>query len=61
MDIKCCDGGVVLSVKVVPGSSKTAVVGELNGMLKVKLSAPPERGKANRVFGKTIGREEKYY
>lgn len=50
MDIKCCDGGVVLSVKVVPGSSKTAVVGELNGMLKVKLSAPPERGKANQCL-----------
>jgi len=50
VDIKCCDGGVVLSVKVVPGSSKTAVVGELNGMLKVKLSAPPERGKANQCL-----------
>jgi len=40
--------GVVLSVKVVPGSSKTAISGVLGRKLKVKVSAAPERGKANR-------------
>jgi uncharacterized protein (TIGR00251 family) len=38
---------VVFSVKVVPRSSKTAVAGVLGGMLKVKLAAAPEKGKAN--------------
>ena len=38
---------VVFSVKVVPRSSKTAVSGLLGGMLKVKLAAAPEKGKAN--------------
>ncbi len=38
---------VVFSVKVVPRSSKTAVAGVLGGMLKIKLAAAPEKGKAN--------------
>ena len=38
---------VVFSVKVVPRSSRTAIADILNGMLKVKLAAAPEKGKAN--------------
>ena len=38
---------VIFSVKVVPRSSKTAVAGVLGGMLKIKLAAAPEKGKAN--------------
>ena len=38
---------VIFSVKVVPRSSKTAVAGLLGGMLKIKLAAAPEKGKAN--------------
>jgi len=38
---------VVFSVKVVPRSSKTSVSGLLGGMLKIKLAAAPEKGKAN--------------
>ena len=38
---------VIFSVKVVPRSSKTAVTGILGGMLKIKLAAAPEKGKAN--------------
>ena len=38
---------VIFSVKVVPRSSKTAVAGILGGMLKIKLAAAPEKGKAN--------------
>jgi len=41
---------VVFSVKVVPRSSRTAIAGILNGMLKVKLSAAPEKGKANQAL-----------
>jgi len=37
----------VFSVKVVPRSSKTAIAGVLGGMLKIKLAAAPEKGKAN--------------
>jgi len=45
------NGGAVLFVaKIVPGSSRTAVVGLLDGMLKVKVAAPPEKGKANQCL-----------
>ena len=50
LDITECDGGVVLAVKVVPGASKTEIVGQLNGMLKIKVSAAPQKGKANQCL-----------
>lgn len=36
-----------LSIKVVPGSSQSGIVGWLGDTLKVRVSAPAERGKAN--------------
>jgi uncharacterized protein (TIGR00251 family) len=39
---------VVFTVKVVPGSSRMEIAGLLNGMIKIKLSAAPEKGKANK-------------
>jgi len=44
------NGGVVFSVKVVAGSSRTAIAGVLDGMLKVKIAAPAEKGKANAAL-----------
>jgi uncharacterized protein (TIGR00251 family) len=39
---------VTLKVKVVPASSRSAMAGEMaDGTLKVKLAAPPEKGRAN--------------
>jgi len=40
--------GVEIRVKVVPGSSRTKIVGTLDDMIKIKISAPPEKGKANQ-------------
>jgi uncharacterized protein (TIGR00251 family) len=47
LKIQQAGNSVVFSVKVVPRSSKTAIAGLLGGMLKVKLAAAPEKGKAN--------------
>jgi uncharacterized protein (TIGR00251 family) len=42
------EGCITLSLKVVPKASKDEVVGLLDdGSLKVKVTAPPEQGKAN--------------
>lgn len=40
--------GVILSLKVQPRSSKNQVVGHHDGVLKVKLTAPPVAGAANK-------------
>ena len=38
---------VKLPVKVVPGSSRSGIAGWLGDTLRVRVTAPPERGKAN--------------
>ncbi len=44
------DGGIVFTVKVVPGSSRTVLCGLLDEMIKVKVSAAAEKGKANKCL-----------
>ncbi len=48
--ITCGPSTVIFSVKVIPAGSKTAFAGIQNGMLKIKLSAAPEKGKANKAL-----------
>ncbi len=47
LKIQEADGGVVFSVKVIPASSRTAISGLLDGTLKIKVKAPPQKGRAN--------------
>jgi uncharacterized protein (TIGR00251 family) len=48
-----------LKVKVVPGSSRDRIVGWLGDALKIKVTAPPEKGKANepviKLLADTLG------
>jgi uncharacterized protein (TIGR00251 family) len=39
--------GCILSVRAQPGARRDAIVGEHGGMLKVAVSAPPDKGRAN--------------
>ena len=43
-------GGVALEVLVQPRASRTRVVGEHDGRLKVQLAAPPVDGEANAAL-----------
>jgi len=40
---------VKLQVKVVPSSSRDSIAGWLDDTLKIKVKAPPEKGKANKA------------
>lgn len=51
------DGGVVFTAKVVPGASQTCIAGVLDGMLKVRVSAAPEKGKANKCLLEFLGKQ----
>jgi uncharacterized protein (TIGR00251 family) len=55
MTIQDLDDGAVFAAKIVPGSSGTTrICGVLDGMLKIKVSAPPEKGKANQCLLKLL-------
>jgi uncharacterized protein (TIGR00251 family) len=45
---------VQLQVKAVPASSRNGIAGWLGDVLKVRVTAPPERGKANAAVEATI-------
>jgi len=53
------DGGVTIRVKAVPGAKREQIAGVLGDRLKIKVSAPPEGGKANAaicaLIAKTLG------
>ena len=51
LTIQKVDNGVVFKTKIVPGSSPpTKICGLLDDMLKIKVTAAPEKGKANRCL-----------
>ena len=43
-----------LHIKVIPSSSKDCIAGWLDNTLKVKVKAPPEKGKANKAVIKVL-------
>jgi len=47
---------VLIAVKVVPNASRDKIVGELDGALKVSVTAAPERGAANKAVCKLLAR-----
>ncbi len=50
--------GTVFTAKIVPGSSgQTRICGLLDEMLKVKVSAAPEKGKANQCLIKFLAKQ----
>jgi uncharacterized protein (TIGR00251 family) len=50
------DGGVTFAVRVQPRASKSGVAGELNGVLKIRLAAPPVEGQANEELTRLLAK-----
>ena len=57
MKISEQDGAVTFDVRVVPRSSKSEIVGEIDGVIKIKLKAPPVDGAANEELVRLISKE----
>ena len=51
------DEALFFSVRVVPRASKSEIVGEIDGALKVRLCSPPVDGAANAELIKMLARE----
>ncbi len=54
LSIKQTAEGVTFTVRVLPRSSRNEFAGEQEGALKVKLTAPPVEGAANKMLVKFI-------
>jgi len=63
IDFRSTNDGVIVPVKVVPGSSRDKVVGVLGDALKITTSAAPEKGRANtaiiKILAKALGVDRK--
>jgi uncharacterized protein len=46
--------GAILPVLAAPGAKRSAIVGERAGALRVAVTSPPEKGKANEAIGAVL-------
>jgi uncharacterized protein len=51
------DRGVIFRVRVVPRASRSEIVGEHDGALRVRIAAPPVEGAANEELIRLLARE----
>lgn len=42
--------GTIIPVRAQPGARQTTIVGEHDGVLKIAVAAPPDKGKANEAI-----------
>ncbi|MGB9177658.1 MAG: DUF167 domain-containing protein [Pyrinomonadaceae bacterium] len=50
------EGALLFNVRVVPGASRSEVVGEHDGAVRVRVAAPPVEGAANEELIRTLAR-----
>lgn len=57
--LKECEGVLHMEIKVQPRSSRNQILGEQEGVLRVKLTAPPVEGEANQALLDFLSRQLK--
>ena len=50
------DGALIFTVRVAPQASKSEIVGEINGALKIRITSPPIDGAANAELIKLLAK-----
>jgi uncharacterized protein len=50
------NGAITFTAKIVPRASKSEIVDELDGALKIRISAPPVDGAANKELIKVLSK-----
>jgi uncharacterized protein (TIGR00251 family) len=59
ISVKKNDDSIEFSVRVIPRASRSEIVGEIEGAVKVRLTSPPVDGAANaeliKLLAKTLG------
>lgn len=53
------DRGITFVVRIVPRASSTAVAGDYEGALRIRIAAPPVEGAANRELIRFLAKELK--
>jgi uncharacterized protein (TIGR00251 family) len=48
--------GLTFAVRIVPRASRSEIVGEHNGALRIRIAAPPVAGAANRELVRTLAK-----
>ncbi len=51
------DNAIIFDIRVIPRSSRSEIVGEHDGALKVKLASPPVDGAANAELFKLLAKK----
>jgi uncharacterized protein (TIGR00251 family) len=54
--VRTADDGSLVDVWVVPGASRTEIAGLHDGAIRIRVTAPPEGGKANRAAADALRR-----
>ena len=50
------DRGLIFAVRVVPRASRSEIVGEYDGALRIRIAAPPVDGAANRELVRVLAK-----
>ncbi len=53
------DRGITFAVRIVPRASSTAIVGDYEGALRIRIAAPPVEGAANRELIRYLAKKFK--